>query len=68
MSPKLQKYLETVGNSILSRLKELGETTLLAYQIVVYIFRKPFSVKNLINQMVKIGFNSLPVVLITASL
>ncbi len=62
----MKKTLEKIGQKTLFQLDRLGEVTVLAIKTISYIFKKPFSVTNLMDQMVRIGFNSIPVTLITA--
>lgn len=60
------KLVEKLGANTLFLIGHLGEVTQLAFQAIAFSFKKPFSVKNLIYQMVTIGFGSIPVALITA--
>ncbi len=62
----MKKTLEKIGEVTLLQLDQLGTVFVLAIKTVAYIFKRPFSVKNLMEQMVRIGFNSIPVALITA--
>ncbi len=60
------KILDHIENKVTNSLIHLGEMSKLAYQTIIFCFKRPFSVKNLLEQMVKIGFSSIPVALITA--
>lgn len=53
-------------NYIFKQIIKLGELSILSYQTAIYTFKRPFSFKNLIDQIVKIGYSSIPVALITA--
>ena len=46
--------------------EKFGEFGILSFQVIYFLFRRPFSVINVMNQVIKIGLSSLPVVLITA--
>ncbi|MDH4129132.1 MAG: ABC transporter permease [Spirochaetota bacterium] len=58
--------IEKFGQQIFKQLHHLGQITILFSQTVSLTFKRPFSKKNLIDQMIKIGINSSPVALITA--
>ncbi|MDH5680128.1 MAG: ABC transporter permease [Spirochaetota bacterium] len=62
----MKNLVDRFGGNILKLLYSLGEVSLLTYKTIIYSFKKPFSGRNLLDQMVKIGFNSLPVTLATA--
>lgn len=55
-----------INKSTASLFTNLGELAILTWQSIVYSFYRPFSYRNLIDQMVRIGFYSLPVVVMTA--
>jgi len=44
----------------------IGDFFLLLYGTIRWSFKKPFDKKNLANQIIKIGINSIPIVLVTA--
>ena len=56
---RIGHYLENLSNS-------LGEATCLAIDTFKWMFRKPYNINNIINQMVIIGVHSLPVTSLTA--
>jgi len=62
----LVKVIEYVGAAIGRPLQGLGRGTLLLYATLKETFRPPSELRSIIRQMVEIGVNSLPVVLITA--
>ncbi|MDD5066729.1 MAG: ABC transporter permease [bacterium] len=45
---------------------EIGKISQLTRDTFKWMFRKPFDVKNIVSQMVHIGYNSIPVTLITS--
>ena len=62
----LVRAIEFIGESVRRPLEELGRIVLLLYSTLKWLLRPPFEVKNIVKQMMEIGVNSLPVVLITA--
>jgi phospholipid/cholesterol/gamma-HCH transport system permease protein len=62
----LVKVIEYVGAAIGRPLQGLGRGTLLFYATLKETFRPPSELREIIRQMVEVGINSLPVVLITA--
>ena len=62
----LIKLIESIGAIVEGGLIGIGSISLLLYNVLRGIFKPPFEVKNTFRQMLEIGVNSLPVVLITA--
>lgn len=62
----LIKFFEMIGGVVEDVLIGIGKLLLLLYSVLKGIFRPPFEIKNTFRQMLEIGVNSLPVVLITA--
>ena len=60
------KLFEFIGFTIENALEGLGRIIVLFQAILKGIFKPPFEIRNTIRQMLEIGVNSLPVVLITA--
>ncbi len=60
------KFFEKLGSLFLRKIIVLGEVTIFTWKTHVFILKRPFSVKDLLDQMVKIGFNSIPVACVTA--
>lgn len=60
------KAIEFIGTVFKSPLEETGRILLLFYSTIKWLFKPPFELKSTTKQMVEIGINSLPVVLITA--
>ncbi len=56
-----------VGGLFLRFLQESGRVTMLFGQTVVLIFRPPFDMRGMFDQMEEIGVRSIPVVIITAA-
>jgi len=57
---------EKFGKSIISLLEEFGKMTTLAVQSLGVIFRLKFKFNLVLDQMVKIGFDSIPVAVTTS--
>jgi phospholipid/cholesterol/gamma-HCH transport system permease protein len=62
----LIKLIELIGAKVEGVLIGIGRIFLLLYNVLKGIFKPPFEIKNTFRQMLEIGINSLPVVLITA--
>ncbi len=60
------KFIEFIGGLIERPAIEVGRIFLLLSSILKRIAKPPFEVRNVIKQMLEVGVNSLPVVLITA--
>ena len=60
------KLIEFIGTAIKGPLEETGRIILLQGSVFKWIARRPFELRNIAKQMLEIGVNSLPVVLITA--
>ena len=58
--------LELIGRYTKGLIEETGRIVLLLYSILKWLFRPPLNLRNILKQMLEIGVNSLPVVLITA--
>ena len=56
-----------LGGLFIRFLQESGKITTLFGQTVVFIFRRPFDVRGMFDQMEEIGVRSIPVVIITAA-
>lgn len=62
----LVKFIEYIGLSIERPVEEVGRILLLFYSVLKSIVKPPFEGRNVARQMLEIGVNSLPVVLVTA--
>jgi len=60
------KIFEIIGKKIIDALMFLGHLYSFFFKTVIAIFKPPFSLNEIFSQIVKIGYNSIPVVLITA--
>lgn len=58
---------DIIGFWVLRFLDESGKVMLLFLKTVVFIFRPPFDIRNLLKQVEYVGIKSLPVVLITGA-
>jgi len=54
--------IENVGKSAILTIEEFGRMTLFLINVVMSIFGKPFSVKDLIKQIAFIGAKSMPII------
>lgn len=61
------RILEIVGQLIMGFLEETGKVILLFGQALRWSLRRPFYVRLVVRQMLEVGVNSIPVVLITAT-
>jgi phospholipid/cholesterol/gamma-HCH transport system permease protein len=59
-------FLERLGAGTAGILEEAGGLCVLFVQTIGWIFRPPFRVRSLFEQMASVGVSSLPIVLITA--
>lgn len=62
----LVKVIEFIGAIVERPLQGVGSIMLLLYATLKGMLRPPFEIRNIVRQMLEIGVNSLPVVLITA--
>ncbi|GBE03661.1 putative phospholipid ABC transporter permease protein MlaE [bacterium BMS3Abin09] len=62
----LIKFIEWIGAAVEGVIIGIGKISILLYNVLRGIFKPPFEIKNTLRQMLEIGVNSLPVVLITA--
>ncbi len=60
------KVIEFIGANIEKPAQGMGRFVLLFLSILKGIFKPPFEIRNIIGQMLEVGVNSVPVVLITA--
>jgi phospholipid/cholesterol/gamma-HCH transport system permease protein len=60
------RFVESIGATIEKPVQGLGRVLLLLFSVIKGMVRPPFEFRNLLRQMLEIGINSLPVVLITA--
>lgn len=59
--------LEEIGDKIFAVLEELGNVTTLAIKVVKDILRGKVNLRLVFEQMVKVGFESLPLALVTSA-
>ncbi len=55
-----------LGKNLIILFTEIGKVASLFYNTFKWLFKKPFDIKGIINQMVHIGFDSIPVVMLTS--
>lgn len=60
-------FLESVGRRTLGAFDVAGRFAELAVEALRSVFRRPFDVRALLTQVVRVGINSVPVVLLTAA-
>src|SRR3989339_1323373 len=61
-----QNLAENVGDKVEGIIEEFGRLVILTWQVIKDIFHGHVDVKLTLEQMVKIGFESLPLALVTA--
>jgi ABC-type transporter Mla maintaining outer membrane lipid asymmetry permease subunit MlaE len=59
-------WFERFGRVIIYLLEDIGGTTVLFFKSVYFVFARPFKPRRIIEQMVHIGVDSVPVVILTA--
>ena len=62
----MNSFIERFGKTLSYFIHDMGEMVLLSFSINQWMFRKPFDSKLILQQMVKIGYESIPVAVITA--
>lgn len=60
------KAIEYIGQKVVGPIEEIGRILLLFYATLKWFIKPPLETKNTFKQMIEVGINSLPVVLITA--
>jgi len=60
------RWLDSLGRSWISMLEELGRFFYVVTQSILWTFRRPFDFAEWLRQMVRVGYDSMPVVLLTA--
>jgi len=62
----MKSFIERFGRFLAFFIHDMGEMVFLTLRINVWMFRKPFDGKLILEQMVKIGYESVPVAINTA--
>ena len=60
------KFIELIGKSFIKMLKGLGEFTLFQLEVLKLMFVPPFRIKQLLYQIMFMGYGSLGVILLTS--
>ncbi len=60
------KFIRFLGKNVVGLADHLGKLTLLFFQIIFWMFRRPFDFKNINKQMNEVGVNSLVVASLTS--
>lgn len=60
------KITESIGRAVKGPIEEVGKLILLLFSVIKQTIKPPYEIMNIFRQMVEIGINSLPVVIITA--
>ena len=58
-------HIEWIGARTIKHLEEFGRLTRFLFHVVVSIFGRPFSIKDLIKQIAFIGAKSMPIILLS---
>jgi len=61
-----QKLLDSLGARLVKLADQAGDFSVVSGRAFRYIFRRPFDFPNLMHQFLAVGFNSLPVILMTS--
>ncbi len=61
----MTRFLEAIGRVILRVFEETGNFFSMLGRVVAWAVRPPYDVPELLRQMVRVGFDSIPVVLVT---
>ena len=59
------RFLEGLGNFVLRVLEEVGHFFSMLGRVAAWAVRPPYDVPELLRQMVRVGYDSIPVVLVT---
>ncbi len=62
----MSKFFEFIGSTVLRFIEESGKVMVFFFKILMWTFRPPLNLRNILRQMEEVGINSLPVVLIMA--
>ncbi len=62
----LIRAIEYIGTVVKGPIERIGHIIMLFYSTLRWLLRPPFEIKSILKQMLEMGVNSLPVVLITA--
>jgi len=62
-----KNFFHWVGSLSINFIEESGKISMLLWNSILLIFRRPFNLKNILKQMEEVGINSIPVVLITGA-
>ncbi len=60
------RVIENAGTIVKDPIERVGHIIMFSYSTLKWLFRPPFGIKDILKQMLEIGVNSLPVVLIAA--
>jgi phospholipid/cholesterol/gamma-HCH transport system permease protein len=60
------KFLANIGANFLAFLAFTGKISIFAFYAIIHIFKPPYYFRNILKQIMEIGFYSLPVVGLTA--
>lgn len=61
------RWIDRLGSWVIAFLTEMGGVAIMFFSALLWIFRPPLRLRNIIKQMESVGVGSIPVVLITAS-
>jgi len=62
----LTEFVDRIGVVILKTLEQAGDFAVISGRAFASIFKRPFDVANLMYQFLAVGFNSIPVILLTS--
>jgi phospholipid/cholesterol/gamma-HCH transport system permease protein len=61
----MTRFLEAIGRVVLRVFEEIGNFFSMLGRVVFWALRPPYDVAELLRQMVRVGYDSIPVVLVT---
>src|SRR3989338_2876107 len=61
------RLLEIIGTKFLKLVEESGRVAILFLKTLLWIFRPPLNLRNILAQIEEVGINSIPVILITGA-
>src|SRR5262252_8003142 len=59
------KFFESIGNAVLRVFEEFGRSFQMLGRMVAWMVRPPYDLPELLRQMVRVGWDSIPVVFVT---
>src|SRR3972149_829980 len=61
------RLFEIIGKKVLKLVEEGGKLTIIFFKTLLWTFRRPLNLKNILTQIEEVGVNSIPVIIITGA-